>query len=113
MSEAQDTRALPAPVGEVEIAEAVPVREELAPQRGSSLPAVQAAAAAAGGFVAGAAVVGLVSRRRSGVALTKGRRPRPLRRARQGQAGPELLQVVGTRTLLLDVHLLGGPSAER
>jgi hypothetical protein len=71
---------------------------------GAVLPAVQAAAVAAGGFVAGAAVVGLVHRRqrRSG-ALAKGRGTRRSSRA------SELVQVVGSRSFLVDVHLLGGP----
>ena len=77
------------------------------------VPAVQAAAVAAGGFVAGAAVVGLVHRRRRSAALAKGRGARRL--SRGGQSGRsannkagELLQIVGSRSLLVDVHLLGG-----
>jgi hypothetical protein len=75
---------------------------------GTVLPAVQAAAVAAGGFVAGAAVVGLVHRRqrRSG-ALAKGRGTRRSNRA------SELVQVVGSRSFLVDVHLLGGPGGNR
>jgi hypothetical protein len=75
---------------------------------GAVLPAVQAAAVAAGGFVAGAAVVGLVHRRqrRSG-ALAKGRGTRRSNRA------SELVQVVGSRSFLVDVHLLGGPGGNR
>jgi hypothetical protein len=70
---------------------------------GTMLPAVQAAAVAAGGFVAGAAVVGLVHRRQKrSAALSRGRRG-----GRVAGAG-ELLQIVGSRSLLLDVHLLGG-----
>lgn len=118
MSDAQDTQALPVLAEEVAIAEPVPARAELAPQRASALPTMQAAAAAAGGFMAGAAVVGLVSRRhRAGGALAKAGRARGLGRRNRGgagkSAGPELLQVVGTRTLLLDVHLLGGAGPER
>ena len=76
------------------------------------LPAVQAAAVAAGGFVAGAAVVGLVTRRqRQAAALSKsasaGRRLGRSRRGRKS-AADELVQIVGSRSLLLDVHLLGG-----
>lgn len=85
---------------------------------GTVLPAVQAAAVAAGGFVAGAAVVGLVHRRsqRRSRALAKGhRRGRALKRG--GNAGKDgraadLLQIVGSRSLLLDVHLLGGPGTD-
>ena len=76
------------------------------------VPAVQAAAVAAGGFVAGAAVVGLVHRRRR-TALAKGRGPRRLSRggrrdSRSANKAGELLQIVGSRSLLVDVHLLGG-----
>lgn len=77
------------------------------------IPAVQAAAVAAGGFVAGAAVLGLVHRRqRHSGALSKGRRAgRELSRRggrRPSRAG-EMVQIVGSRSLLLDVHLLGRP----
>jgi hypothetical protein len=77
------------------------------------VPAVQAAAVAAGGFVAGAAVVGLVQRRRRRTALVKGRRAgrrlsRGGRDARSNRRAGELLQIVGSRSLLVDVHLLGG-----
>jgi hypothetical protein len=87
---------------------------------GAVIPAVQAAAAAAGGFVAGAAVVGLVHRRqRRAAALSRGARAaralhrtgagrvRPSGKARQPRAA-ELVQIVGSRSLLVDVHLLGG-----
>jgi hypothetical protein len=78
----------------------------------ASLPAVQAAAAAAGGFVAGAAVVGLVGRRqRRSRELARARTPRLLARRRASArtgAPAELLQIVGSRSVLLDVHLLGG-----
>lgn len=76
-----------------------------------AIPAVQAAAVAAGGFVAGAAVVGLVTRRqRRAAALAGGRRAsRRLGRARKAaSSGGELVQIVGSRSLLVDVHLLGG-----
>jgi hypothetical protein len=77
------------------------------------MPAVQAAAVAAGGFVAGAAVVGLVHRRQRRGALAKGRRARRLGASRAAGArgsgrAVELVQIVGSRSLLLDVHLLGG-----
>jgi hypothetical protein len=84
---------------------------------GVMIPAVQAAAVAAGGFVAGAAVVGLAHRRRQRAALARGRRfgaelGRGGRRARKGGKAAELVQIVGSRSLLLDVHLLGGSSAD-
>lgn len=76
---------------------------------GAVIPAVQAAAVAAGGFVAGAAVVGLVHRRqqRAGV-LSKGRR-----NSGRGSKAGELVQIVGSRSFLVDVHLLGGPGGNR
>jgi len=90
-----------------------PFAGELSRSRGSAaIPAVQAAAVAAGGFVAGAAVVRLVTRRhRHSPALVKGRRAgrrlgRGGRRATPGAS--ELVQIVGSRSLLVDVHLLGG-----
>jgi hypothetical protein len=126
--------ALPVLVGEAHPLRAQPSPGALPERRSSSvLPAVQAAAVAAGGFVAGAAVVGLVHRRQrrasalakarpsSGIAkgrrasgLAKGRGARRIGAASRSRAGrrssaPEPLQIVGTRTLLVDVHLLGGP----
>jgi hypothetical protein len=76
------------------------------------LPAVHAAAVAAGGFVAGAAIVGLVHRRhrRPPAALSKGRRVgQGLGRGGRavGRSG-EIVQIVGSRSLLVDVHLLAG-----
>ena len=75
----------------------------------AALPAVQAAAvAAAGGFVAGAAVVGLVTRRQRR-ALRPRKGPRRLsRRSKSAPGAGELVQIVGSRSLLVDVHLLGG-----
>jgi len=86
-------------------------------QGGVAIPAVQAAAVAAGGFVAGAAVIGLVHRRqRNSPALAGGgRAARALARggARKSGGAAELVQIVGSRTLLVDVHLLGIPDTER
>jgi hypothetical protein len=64
------------------------------------LPAVQAAAVAATGFVAGAAAVVAIQHRRSA------RKPARRRRA-NGGAVAETLSIVGTRSFLLDIHLLG------
>jgi hypothetical protein len=73
-------------------------------------PLVQAALAAASGFLAGAAFVGLVLRRRRPRAPAK--RGRARRRGasarRAGGRASELVQIVGSRSLLVDVHLLGG-----
>jgi hypothetical protein len=70
------------------------------------VPAVQAAAVAAGGFVAGAAVVGLVNRHHNR-ALAQGQQPRRRLLRRSGGARVEALQIVSTRSVLVDVHLLG------
>lgn len=72
----------------------------------STAPGLQAAAVAATGFVAGAAMVGLARRRRSHQAL-RARSNRRRVSAAAGRAG-ELVQIVGSRSLLVDVHLLGG-----
>jgi hypothetical protein len=67
-------------------------------ERGSpaSLPAVQAAAAAATGFVAGAATIALVKRR---AAKKVARRTVPRR-------ATDMLPTVASRTFLVDVHLI-------
>jgi hypothetical protein len=69
------------------------------------VPVAHAAAVAAGGFVAGAAVVGLVGRRR---ARSRGPIAKRRRGGKERTRGAELLQIVGSRSLLVDVHLLGG-----
>ncbi len=113
MGDTEEVDALPVLADEPAViaspARALPV------QAGSGravVPAVQAAAVAAGGFVAGAAVVGLVHRRRRRTALAKGRRGGRLSRGgrdgRSANKAGELLQIVGSRSLLVDVHLLGG-----
>jgi hypothetical protein len=79
----------------------------LAPR--SVVPAVQTAAVAAGGFVAGAVVVGVLGRRHQRALAT-----RPARRltGRKRSAG-ELVEIVGSRSFLVDVHLLGSPARGR
>jgi hypothetical protein len=81
------------------------------------VPAVQAAAVAAGSFVAGAAMVGLAHRRQRRRELVRAGARRGLGRGggRRGASGGrgsrgmgELVQIVGSRSLLVDVHLLGG-----
>jgi hypothetical protein len=77
---------------------------------------VQAAAVAATGFVAGAAAAGLVRRRRHRRDLVRAgsrRRMAAGRRARGGRGPGELVQIVGSRSLLVDVHLLGVPGRDR
>jgi hypothetical protein len=92
---------------EVEVEESVdglPVLANVRPlepfSRGA-LPAVQAAAAAATGFVAGAATVALV-RRHASRKLAHSQRRAPRRPI-------DLLPIVGSRTFLVDVHLLAKP----
>jgi len=97
--------------GELEEVDGVPVLTGgpgpgLAPRPAAALvpaglPAARAAAVAATGFLAGAAAAGLLHRRRQ-------RRHLALHRRRPAD-GPlaELMQVVGSRSLLVDVHLLG------
>ena len=121
--EATETAAVAAEPEAAETASALPVLAEgpvvgeVRPARGglsrasspAFAPAVQAAAAAAGGFLAGAAVIGLVNRRQRRARLVRRTRPgRPSRMARgRGPArGGELVQIVGSRSLLVDVHLL-------
>jgi hypothetical protein len=76
------------------------------------VPAVQAAAVAATGFVAGAAVVGLAHRRQRRRDLVRAGTKRTLGRRGGGgsttRGAGEFLQIVGSRSLLVDVHLLGG-----
>jgi hypothetical protein len=62
-----------------------------------ALPAVQAAAVAATGFVAGAATIALV-RRHSARKMARLQR-RPI----------DMLPIVGSRTFLVDVHVLAKP----
>jgi hypothetical protein len=78
---------------------------------GAVVPAVQAAAVAATGFVAGAAVVGLMHRSRHRRDFVRARSRRRLGgrgRGNGSRTAGELLQIVGSRSLLVDVHLLGG-----
>jgi hypothetical protein len=107
--------ALPVLAQEATVVHGYPFAGELSRGRGAAaIPAVQAAAVAAGGFVAGAAFAGLMTRRqRNSAALAKGRRAgRRLGRGRRARgatpAASELVQIVGSRSLLVDVHLLGG-----
>ena len=86
---------------EEETVEGVPVLAEvraLEPVSSDSLPAVQAVAAAATGFVAGAATIALVKRRTARkVARARARAPR---------RAVDMLPIVGSRTFLVDVHLV-------
>jgi len=81
-----------------EVVDGLPVPAEPAPLpvplRASQVPAVQAAALAATGFVAGAATAAVVARRRA--------KPRRLRRRKKGVLG----EIVGSNSFLVDVHLV-------
>jgi hypothetical protein len=62
-----------------------------------ALPVVQAAAAAATGFVAGAATIALIKRRAT----------RKVQRSRSGpRRATDMLPIVASRTFLVDVHLI-------
>ena len=83
---------------EGEVVDGLPVPAEPAPlpvpMRAAPVPAVQAAALAATGFVAGAATAAVVARRRS--------RPSRRRRKKKGAIG----EIVGSNSFLVDVHLV-------
>ena len=89
---------------EEEVVDGLPVLTEfstLEPVSPAVLPAVQAAAAAATGFVAGAATIAIF-RRRSARKLA--------RSVGSGRRGPgSNVTIVGTRSFLVDVHLLAKP----
>jgi len=84
-------------LAEVRPIEQEPVAGELV--RPIASPAVQAAAVAATGFVAGAATVALARRRAARRAAAPSRRGR-----RKG--GTDLIDVVASRSFLVDIHLL-------
>lgn len=89
-------------VDSVETVDAVPVLAEARPlaTAPAPLPAVQAAAVAATGFVAGAATLALVRRHSARKAV---------RRSATRRAA-DMLPIVGSRTFIVDVHLLAKPS---
>jgi hypothetical protein len=90
--------------GPEETVDGLPVLAEvrpIEPAAARQLPAVQAAAAAATGFVAGAATVALV-RRHTTRKLVRAQRRAPRRAI-------DALPIVGSRTFLVDVHLLAKP----
>jgi hypothetical protein len=114
-SESEVVDGLPVLVQEATVLPVTPLPGGLARSGAAVIPAMQAAAVAAGGFVAGAAVVGLVQRRhRHTTAIAKPRRSRRglQRGGRAGSSPAELVQVVSSRKFLVDVHLLG-PAPER
>ena len=94
---------LEGPVVAEETVEGMPVLAEVrAIQSHSPVslpPAVQAAAVAATGFVAGAATLALVRRHTA----------RKLARSRGPRRALDALPIVGSRSFLVDVHLIGKP----
>ena len=93
---------LGAPVASEETVEGVPVLAEVRAVQTHSpvtLPAVQTAAAVATGFVAGAATLALVRRHTT----------RKIARSRSPRRALDALPIVGSRSFLVDVHLLAKP----
>jgi hypothetical protein len=91
-------------VEDEETVEGLPVLAEVRPIEPApkpGLPAVQAAAAAATGFMAGAATVALV-RRHTARKVARSQRRMPRRPI-------DMLPVIGSRTFLVDVHMLAKP----
>jgi hypothetical protein len=81
---------------------------------GSLTAPTQTAVAAAGGFLAGAAMLGLVHRRKSRrLALSRASSPRRIGGGGKRSKSSGELAVVGSRSLLVDVHLLGTPARSR
>jgi hypothetical protein len=90
---------------EEETVDGLPVLAEVRPIERISpagLPAVQAAAAAATGFVAGAATLALV-KRHSARKLARVQRSAPRRPV-------DMLPILSSRTFLVDVHVIGKDS---
>jgi len=81
-----------------EVVDALPVLAEgRAIEPLAARPAVQAAAVAATGFVAGAATVAVIRRRGARKAL---------RRRKRASRANEVLEIVSSRSFLVDVHLV-------
>jgi hypothetical protein len=87
------------PDNDYEVVDGYPVPAQPAPVpepvRPAQVPAVQAAALAATGFVAGAATVAVVARRRSRVTR---------RRRKKGKGA--IGEIVSSNSFLVDVHLI-------
>jgi hypothetical protein len=113
----EEVDGVPVEAEQEQVLSAQPSRRSRAIERrgGAVLPAAAAAAVAAGGFVAGAAVLGLVHRRSARrPALPKPRSAgRHLGRRTPQAPAPQMLQVLSTRSLLVDIHVLGpaGPTS--
>ncbi len=89
---------------DVEVVDGLPVLAEVRTVERAApapLPAVQVAAVAATGFVAGAATVALVKRRAT---------RKMVRNGRGGARRPaDLLPIAATRSFLVDVHVIAKP----
>ena len=99
MAEPAREDLLPIPLAEVRPIERDEDRADLDRPAAAS-PAIQAAAVAATGFVAGAATVALARRHAA-------RKANPaLRRRRRKRGGDVVGDVLATRSFLVDIHLL-------
>lgn len=101
MTDEQQGLDVTVPAAYEETVDGLPVLAEvraLSPVAPAPVPAVQAAAAAATGFFAGAATIALV-RRRNSRRLAQASRSAPRRAI-------EALPIVGSRTFIVDVHLV-------
>jgi hypothetical protein len=116
MEDGEVLDALPVLASDPTLISARPLPGAIARSSDAVISAMQAAAVAAGGFVAGAAIVGLAQRRqrRSAAVVKGGRRGRGVGRgARTAAVGGELVQIVSSRSLLVDVHLLAPDGRDR
>ena len=98
MTEPTDQPGEAEPIDAVEVVDGLPVvvttdSGDVEAVRTAPVPARQAAALAATGFVAGAATVAVVSRRRH--------KPTRRRKRKKGAIG----EIVGSNSFLVDVHL--------
>jgi hypothetical protein len=87
---------------EEEVVDGLPVLAEVRTIERSgpaSLPAVQAAAAAATGFVAGAATIALIKRRSARKTLRNGKNG--------SRRVADMLPITASRSFLVDVHVIG------
>jgi hypothetical protein len=90
------------PDPEEEVVDGLPVLAEVRTIERSgpaSLPAVQAAAAAATGFVAGAATIALIKRRSARKTVRTGKNG--------SRRVADLLPITASRSFLVDVHVIG------
>jgi hypothetical protein len=100
-SDSQLDPAEPEVVLDAEMVDGVAVLSEvraIEPVQSAALPAAQAAAVAATGFVAGAATLVLMRRHAT----------RKLARSRL-RRGMDALPIAGTRSFLIDIHLIAKP----